>query len=120
MVLLFATLDAGEIEHVVNEAAETSGFSGDDAEIRALLDRVIHAPLGEQFREHANRSERGFQFVGNVADEIGFLASESQLTVEIANNKPATDSNRQYKQSNYCAQRQLESVSRARQFCRVK
>src|SRR5439155_7333078 len=81
VVFLLATLDASEIEDIVDEAAETSGFGGDDAEIRTLFEGIVDATFGEQFGEHPDGSERSFQFVGNVADKIGFLASESELTI---------------------------------------
>jgi hypothetical protein len=54
VVFLLAAFEAGEIEDIVNETAEASGFGGDDAEIRALLDRIIDAAVGEQFGEHAD------------------------------------------------------------------
>src|SRR6185312_12258686 len=83
IIFLFAAFQAGEIEDVVDEAREAGGFGGDDLQIGALFGGVGDAIFRQQFGEHADGSERRFQFVRNVADEIGFLAGERELTIEI-------------------------------------
>ena len=98
MVFLFAALDAGEIEDVVDETGEAGGFGGDDAEIGTLFDWIVDAAFGEQFREHADRGERSFQFVRDVADEIGFLPREGQLTIQVGDDEPAADADGEHEQ----------------------
>ena len=49
MIFLFTAFDAGEIENVVDKAAESGGFGGDDAEIRALFNRIRDATFRKQF-----------------------------------------------------------------------
>ena len=58
---------------------EAGGFGGDDVEIGTLFGGIVDAAFGEQFGEHADRGERSFQFVRDIADEIGFLARERQV-----------------------------------------
>ena len=84
VVFLLASFHSGEVEHVIDEPSEARSFGGDDIEIRTLLGRIDDAAFGEQFGEHADRSQRSLEFVGNVADKIGFLPGRVQLPVEIA------------------------------------
>ena len=77
VVFLFAAFHAREIEHVIDQPRQSCGLGGDDLKIRTLLGGVRHAAFGQQFGKHANRSERSFQFVRDVADEIGFLTGKS-------------------------------------------
>jgi len=76
IVFFFTPFKAREIEHVINQAGQPRCFRGDDGEIRALLDRVRNPSLSQQFREHPDRGQRGFQFVRHIAHEIGLLTRE--------------------------------------------
>jgi len=93
MILLFAPLQAGEVENIVNEPGQPRGFRRDDVEKVPLTLGVVHAAFGQQFRKHANRGQRGFKLVRDVADEIGLLAREGELALEIGNNQPAPQAN---------------------------
>ena len=107
VVFLLATFHAGKVEDVVDEPGQTSGFGGDDMEVRTLLIRVRDALVGEQFGEHADGSQGRFELVRDVAHEISFLAGQRELAVEVGDNKPASDADGQHQRGDEQAERQV-------------
>ena len=97
--------EAGEIEDIVDEAGEAFAFPRDDAEVAGTFFGVADAVVGEEFGEHADRGERGFELVGNVRDEIGFLAREVELAPGVGRDEIRAGKNRRKRDGNQQGER---------------
>jgi len=120
LVFLLAPFQPCEIQDVIDEPSEAGGFGGDDGQVRTLFGRVGDPPLGQQFGEHADRRERGLQLVRDVADEVGLLAGQSELAVQVADDEPASDPDRQHQGGDEQAQGELYGVGGPGDLCGVK
>ena len=91
------------------EAWRIAPFRGRvDPEKMAALRVVLHAVFGQHFGEHPDGSKRGLQFVRDVADEVGLLAREPELAVEIGHDEPASHRNGENEQGDEETEGQLE------------
>src|SRR5207248_10219233 len=90
-ILLLSSLNSGEIQHVVNEPCEPSRFGGDNSQVLTPALFVVEPSFGEQFGKHADRRQRCFQFMRNIAHEIRFLARQRELALQVRHYKPASD-----------------------------
>src|SRR5205814_1121080 len=77
-----AALDAGIDQDVLDEMAETIGFSAQGGEILLAAGFIgDHAPL-EHFAVHGKRGEGSSQFVGDGGDECAAALAESHCAPE--------------------------------------
>ena len=106
IVFLLASLDAREVEDIVDEPGESGGLGRDDPQEMAPLGVVLHAVFGEHLGEHADGRERRFEFVRDVADEVGLLPRERQLPAQIGADEPASDADGQHEKADEKAERE--------------
>src|ERR1017187_10496811 len=59
-------------------------FAGDQLEILASLLRIELLVFEQRIDQQAHGSERGFEFVGDSADEVGLHAREAKLLAKEA------------------------------------
>ena len=84
-----------------------------------MLRGVGDAAFGEQFGKHADGRERRFQFVRDVADEIGFLPRELQFGVQTADDEPASDADGQHQHGDEQAEREPGRVRGLSELCGI-
>src|ERR1043166_4269676 len=84
LVFLAASLDAREIEDVVDESSQALALFANDAEILLVLFLGSEASELERFRVKPDQCERSTQFVRNIGDKVGLQPGELHFARNIA------------------------------------
>ncbi len=84
VVPLPAALDAGEVEHVVDQAGETLALAGDDPVVLPTGGLARHAVHLERLREHADEGERRLEIVRYIGHEVRPKARHLRLAPDEA------------------------------------
>jgi hypothetical protein len=80
-LILAVRLQPGKVQHIVHQPREPVGFVvGCFQEFLALSVAQVFAKFVQGFDEGLDVKQRGPQFVGHVADELGFGFIEGNLT----------------------------------------
>ncbi len=76
---LLASLEGGEVEHVLDQAREALGLPQDDLEVLLPFLLGSHAVGQQELAEHPHHRERRLQLVADVGDEVALQLGQPPL-----------------------------------------
>src|SRR6266545_2027738 len=82
LVALPPSLDAREVQDVVDEPRETLALTGDDGVVLAPRRLVGSAAELERFAEHPDQGQRRLEVVGDIRDEVRLEARHLRLALD--------------------------------------